>query len=74
VDLLLCDVAMPNMSGTALARVLAERYPNLAVVWVSGYPRETAFRGGSWSRQPFLQKPVDADQLLAVIRDAVHHS
>jgi FixJ family two-component response regulator len=62
------------MSGTALAKVLAERYPDLPVVWVSGYPRETAFRGGGRSRQPFLQKPVDTEQLLAVIRGAVHRS
>jgi PAS domain S-box-containing protein len=74
VDLLLCDVAMPSMSGSALATALAERYPDLPVVWVSGYPRETAFRGGGRSPQPFLQKPVDAEELLAVIRRAVHRS
>jgi PAS domain S-box-containing protein len=72
VDLLLCDVAMPNMSGMALAGVVAERYPNLPVVWLSGYPRETAFRGDDRLRQPFLQKPVDTEQLLAVIRGALH--
>jgi PAS domain S-box-containing protein len=70
VDLLLCDVAMPHMSGTALARAIAEGYPELPVVWLSGYPQETAFRG-TRSRQPFLQKPVDTDELLAVIRSTV---
>jgi two-component system cell cycle sensor histidine kinase/response regulator CckA len=72
VDLLLCDVAMPNMSGMALAGVVAERYPDLPVVWLSGYPRETAFRGDDRSRQPFLQKPVDTEQLLTAIRGALH--
>ena len=42
------------------------------VVWLSGYPRETAFRGDDRSRQPFLQKPVDTEQLLAAIRGALH--
>jgi len=35
-DLVLSDLLMPEMSGTELARVIKEKYPNLPVVVVSG--------------------------------------
>jgi PAS domain S-box-containing protein len=71
VDLVLSDVAMPRMSGTAMADALAERYPHIPVVWISGYPPETALRGGPRAQHPFVQKPVDIENLLGVIGRAL---
>jgi hypothetical protein len=39
-------------------------------VWMSGYPRDSAFAGSSVAdAQPFLQKPVPSDVLVTTVRD-----
>jgi two-component system, cell cycle sensor histidine kinase and response regulator CckA len=43
IDLILCDLMLPDISGTRLARQLVESQPNAAVLIVSGAPRT------SWS-------------------------
>jgi len=69
-DFLLCDVAMPGRGGPSVARELRERYPNLLVVFVSGYP------GGGQAElagAAFLQKPygrADLGAKLAAVRGA----
>ena len=73
VDLVLSDVVMPGLAGARFAAELAERYPALPVVWMSGYPREAAFAGqepgeASW----FLQKPIHPDHLAATVARAVN--
>ena len=74
VDLVLSDVVMPGLSGPKFAARLAERYPALPVIWMSGYPQE-AFAGkelgeGSW----FLQKPIHPDHLVATVARALQRS
>lgn len=36
-DLVITDMKMPVMDGTALLPVLAERYPEIALIVISGY-------------------------------------
>ena len=67
VDLVLSDVVMPGLSGAKFAERLAERYPALPVIWMSGYPREAAFVGREPGESIFLQKPVHPDHLLATV-------
>ncbi|MGM3151419.1 response regulator transcription factor, partial [Escherichia coli] len=40
VDLLFSDVVMPGMSGWELVREVRERWPEVAVLFTSGYPRD----------------------------------
>jgi len=69
VDLLLTDIVMPGMSGGELAERLGERWPGLAVLYVSGYvgdgdlPAEAA--------DALLPKPFDAETLLRRVRQAI---
>ncbi|MDX2018935.1 MAG: PAS domain-containing protein [Deltaproteobacteria bacterium] len=37
-EILITDLSMPRMSGTGLARALVQRWPQLRVLFVSGYP------------------------------------
>jgi PAS domain S-box-containing protein len=72
VDAVLSDVVMPVMGGRELGRRLAAAWPDLPVVWMSGYPRDAAFGEGVLrDDQPFLQKPVAGDLLVATVRRAV---
>jgi CheY-like chemotaxis protein len=68
LDLLVCDLAMPNRSGPDVARAISHLNPDIKVLFVSGYPRgaERELPAGS-----FLQKPYDRDTLarkLAALR------
>jgi FixJ family two-component response regulator len=59
------------MSGPELCRELGSRYPELPIVWISGYTRETAFEGGALGRdRTFLQKPISAEKLVEVVARA----
>lgn len=69
VDLVISDVVMPVMGGRELGERLAATWPELPVVWMSGYPRDAAFSEGvSRDDQPFLQKPVPGDLLVETVR------
>ncbi len=67
-EMLLVDIVMPGMSGLALANRLKERWPNLKVLVMSGYPgRELEMEGlGS---DGFLAKPFLPAELAEKVRE-----
>ncbi|HEX5386420.1 MAG TPA: PAS domain S-box protein [Gemmatimonadales bacterium] len=72
VDVLLSDVVMPVLGGRELGARLAAEHPELPVIWMSGYTRDTAFGDGhSDGTQLFLQKPILADLLVRTVHDVV---
>jgi len=69
VDLVICDVIMPKMSGREFGRQLRELRPDTRLLFVSGYADDVVLQTGiSRSRTPFLQKPYSLRQLAAKIR------
>jgi two-component system cell cycle sensor histidine kinase/response regulator CckA len=68
VDLLVTDIRMPEMSGPALARRLAERHPQLPVIFMSGYrpPDEIDRRN---PRVRFLAKPFQVAVFLRTVAE-----
>ncbi len=40
IELLITDVMMPEMTGPELVRIVGSRFPNLSVLFVTGYVRE----------------------------------
>lgn len=72
VDLLLTDMVMPGVSGTALARELLATRPDLKVLYMSGFADPTLFgadRLGPGSH--FLQKPFKPAVLTAKVREVL---
>lgn len=75
VDLVLCDVFMPNQDGLETISVLRQQYPSVKIVamtgggsvWTSGL-LATAQKLGALA---VLQKPFTGKQLLAVIRQVL---
>ena len=72
IDLLMTDVVMPEMSGPELYRLLAADYPQLPVLYMSGYTFDLKLHTGS-SRElvSFLAKPFTSAQLLFGIQQAL---
>lgn len=71
-DALITDVRMPGMGGVALLEAARRRDPWLPVILLTGHGdvplAVEAMRGGA---HDFLEKPYDADHLVAVLDRAV---
>jgi PAS domain S-box-containing protein len=65
VDILLIDVDLPGLSGTALAERLCSQDPRLCVVYMAGLPNPTGIRS------LYVQKPVAIEKLVRVLDDAL---
>ncbi len=69
VDLLLTDIIMPDCTGPQLARELTLEYPNLRVLYMSGYPGGAAKRAGALEPgTPYVEKPFSPALLLDTVR------
>jgi CheY-like chemotaxis protein len=72
IDLMVTDVVMPGMSGGQLAELLAEKYPNMKVLFVSGYSEQVVLRHQIASLHAnFLQKPFTLKSLAAKVREVL---
>jgi two-component system cell cycle sensor histidine kinase/response regulator CckA len=70
--LVITDIVMPGIDGRELGRQLAARWPNLPVLYISGYHTEDIFsRGSPGSSAHFLSKPFSEEQLLAKVQAIV---
>jgi len=74
IALVLTDVVMPVMSGKELAERIAREYPDLPLVWMSGYPRDNTAESRSGAERPFLQKPIAAELLVETVRTELARS
>jgi CheY-like chemotaxis protein len=62
LHLVITDVLMPKLDGRALGQRLRERWPELPVLYISGYPAVDVFHPEDTSSfVPFMQKPVEID-------------
>ncbi|MDE3151740.1 MAG: response regulator [Gemmatimonadota bacterium] len=69
LDLLVTDLLMPHLSGRELAGELGASYPNLRVLFVSGYTDEAVGHLGMLDHGvAFLQKPFSIDSLGDAVR------
>ncbi len=74
VDLVLCDVVMPELSGPALVKHLDDDGHKVRSVLMSGHPRdEMSQRGLEMGNVVFLRKPFSLESLANVIRLALDH-
>lgn len=74
IDLLLAEVAMPEMDGPELARQLSRDHDNLPVLFMSGGgENETGYRG-ALDPDALLPKPFGPDALALGVRRALDRS
>lgn len=70
IDLLLTDVMMPSMAGPELATRLLREWPDLRVLFMSGYIGESARPAGVFGPNAvLLRKPFSLDALARIVRE-----
>jgi len=72
ISLVVADVVMPDMGGREMAVRLAERWPEVPVLFTSGYTGLDVVRRGLLGEgQEFLQKPLAPEVLANKVREMV---
>ena len=72
VDLILLDIKMPGMDGMEVLSRLHQTQPDLPVVIISGHGTiQTAVEATRLGAFDFIEKPIDADRILLVIRNGL---
>ncbi|HSW29699.1 MAG TPA: response regulator [Longimicrobiales bacterium] len=67
IDLLICDLVLPGLSGREAANALQAHRPGMKVLFISGYSSHDSFRGElAGGGSSFLGKPYD----LAALAEA----
>jgi PAS domain S-box-containing protein len=72
VNLLMTDVVMPRMDGKQLTEAVRARYPQIRVLYTSGYTNDAVVRRGVLQAEvAFLQKPYAPGVLRKRIREVL---
>jgi PAS domain S-box-containing protein len=75
IDLVLTDIVMPRMNGSELAARIAQRYPNIPVLFMSGYSGDDIMqRGLTVGGAPFIAKPFTPESLAAAVHDRLEQA
>lgn len=71
-ELVLLDIMMPQVNGIELLGIMKERWPNLKVVMVTGYPSiETAVEATRLGAFDYISKPFTPDELREKVGQAL---
>ena len=68
VDLLISDVVMPVMDGPTMVRAAREDWPNLPILFMSGYAEEQLRKSIDIDQVAFLPKPFSMIELAEAVR------
>jgi two-component system cell cycle sensor histidine kinase/response regulator CckA len=72
LDLLISDVVMPEMDGPALLKEVRKRFPDLKVIFVSGYAEESVRKDLEDDRSvEFLPKPYSLAEINSKVKEVL---
>ena len=73
IHLLITDVIMPEMSGRELSAGMAKLYPEIKVLFMSGYTDSAIIHQGVLEEDAnFIQKPFPTDELARKVREVLN--
>ncbi len=74
IDLVITDLAMPEMSGVAMLRSVAEISPDTPSIVITAYgSKETAIDAMRHGAVNYLEKPFDVEEMRLHVRHALGH-
>ena len=69
IDLVICDIMMPNMDGFELVEELREIYTNLPILIVTAKEsKEDKILGFKLGIDDYMVKPIDLEELLMRVK------
>ena len=73
IDLLITDVVMPGMNGRELAEAVRTKYPDIRIIFMSGYTEQIIDKEtlSSDLRMDFLRKPISIKTLINTVRTVI---
>ena len=71
VDLLITDIKMPRMDGLDLARAVAEMFPAMPVLFISGWAESIDVPEWRKARHAFLRKPFLPNVLMNSVEQLI---
>ena len=72
IDMVICDIRMPQMSGIEFLRVVREKWPGLPVAMLTAHASvDDAVEAMKLGAVDFLEKPFDRDEIQFVVRKAL---
>jgi two-component system cell cycle sensor histidine kinase/response regulator CckA len=75
IELLITDVVMPEMNGRELSELLKNMYPDLKILFMSGYTADViAHRGVLDEGVRFISKPFSKSNLASKVREVLDSS
>lgn len=74
VDLIFTDIVMPQMNGRQLADAVAEKWPDIRILYTTGYTRNAIVHNGVLDHGvSLLAKPFSLEQLAHKIREVLNN-
>ena len=72
IDVIICDVRMPGVSGVEAVATFVREYPNTPVIVLTGFPDVDLAVDFMKKKDvvEFLTKPVEKDKLIAAVEQA----
>ena len=72
IHLMLADIIMPGMSGSELAKLLKPLYPEIKILYMSGYTDNAIVRHGVLEKGVnYIQKPFTLEGLARKVREVL---
>ena len=68
IHLMVTDVTMPGMNGIDLVECATDRWPNIKILFITGFAADAAVRRRT-SNHPLLPKPFTCDQLTGRVQE-----